>query len=144
MRKLLWVTALILAPALSHSADLTAADAATDALLGQGGRPTGMQIRVTRNQGAWAMDGKTPEGSWKSLACDQGCELRPSTPQEAQTYLAALPPTLQQEAHIACIQNMAGAFCRLMKHSDRTKAAYVYVALVTGRPTPMPMKRLTP
>lgn len=144
MRAPLLITALLLAPALSFGAEVTLADAATYELLAQGGRPTGMLIRVAKNDGDWAMHGKQPGGQWKSLTCDQGCELRPSTPEEAHTYLAALPPALREGTDIACIQNMAAAFCRVMKNSDPTRAAYAYIALVTGRAIPMPLKRLTP
>lgn len=135
---------LCLSPLLSLGAELTAADAATYELLGPAGRPTGMQMRLSKNGPAWAMEGKTPEGSWKSLSCDRGCELRASTAEEADAYLAAFAPTLREHTTLACIQNTAAAFCRLTKNEAPSKVGYVYVALVTGRPIPMPLQRLAP
>lgn len=88
------------------------------------------------------MEGREAPGEWKIISCDKGCEYRASTKQEEDKYLSSFPKTMQEKFEIACIQNIAQAFCRLTKKDDPQKGGYALVALVTGTPTPMSLQRL--
>jgi hypothetical protein len=50
---------------------------------------------------------------------------------------------MQNRFDIACIQNMASAFCRLTNKENPSQGGYALVALVTGKPVPMSLQRLT-
>lgn len=102
-------------------------DLATYALTGKDGQPIGMQIRLSRTNGKWVMEGKEKElqTPWKDISCDNGCEYRASMNAEREAYLASFPGDIPKQFDISCIQNMANAFCRLTKKDDPSKGGYV-------------------
>jgi len=118
-------------------------DIATYALTQSNGQLTGMQMRLSKSNGKWLMEGKEANTQWKNISCERGCDYRTSTNSEAGKYLASFPAEMQQQFDIACIQNSANAFCRLAKKDNPSKGGYVLIALVTGRPIPMSLQRLT-
>ena len=89
------------------------------------------------------MEGKQGSDSWKNMSCDSGCDYRASSTAEMAAYLSVFPNDMQNRFDIACIQNVANAFCRLTKKDDSSKGGYALVALVTGKPVPLTLKRLT-
>ena len=125
------------------AAEIGAADAATYALTGKDGQPTGMQVRLWKNGEKWVMEGKEGESHWKNISCDRGCDYRPSTIEERNAYLASFPNEMQDRFDLACIQNVASAFCRLTAKDNPSKGGYALIALVTGRPVPMSLQRIT-
>jgi hypothetical protein len=142
-RPLLAVISL-LAPLIAlASSDISDFDVATYVLTRQDGSPTGMQMRLAKVNDKWFMEGKNGSAPWKNISCDKGCEYRASTNSERETFLAALPTGMQKQFDIACIQNSANAFCRLTKKDSPSKGGYAFVALVTGKPVPMTLQRLT-
>lgn len=119
---------------------LNAQDAGTYALLKRDGQPSTMQYRVSLAGGRWIAEGREGEGEWRDISCDRGCTYRDSTPEEAVQFL---PARQREEFDIACIQNMAGAFCRYTTRADPAKGGYLMAALVTGQPIPVFLRRVS-
>jgi hypothetical protein len=145
MRKLLLSLMVCLTPACVTASEISSFDVGTYALTKSDGQPIGMEMRLSRFQGKWMMEGKDAESTapWKNISCDSGCEYRVTSAAERATYLAAFGAETQGQFDLWCIQNMANAFCRITNKNDSSKGGYVLVALVTGRPTPISLKRLT-
>lgn len=144
MLRLLLVAITLLAPFFSFAGEISEFDIATYSLDGKNGQPSGMQMRLSRPNGKWVMEGKDDSSSpWKNISCDSGCDYRTSAIFEQEAYLASFPSDMQKQFDIACIQNMANAFCRLTKKSDASKGGYALIGLVTGKPVPMSLQRLT-
>lgn len=145
MLKLLFIALALLAPFSVFAGEISDFDIATYSLTGKDGQPSGMQMRLSRIDGKWVMEGKgkEPTDSWKNIICDSGCEYRVSTNLEQEAYLSSFPGDMPKQFNIACIQNMASAFCRLTKKNDASKGSYALIALVTGKPVPMSLQRLT-
>lgn len=137
------VLVLLIATLCSVSAiaaePLNNSDAGTYVVLDQGRNPTEMFYRLAQKDSKWIMDGKKPGGSWANISCDTGCEYRASTEAEVQAYF---PPDWRANTDISCIQNIAQAFCRYSVKEDSTKRGYVVIALVTGRPIPIFVRRV--
>jgi hypothetical protein len=143
MYKLLLIAVAFLAPLSALAGEISDIDIATYELAGKNNQPSNMQMRLSKVNGKWVMEGKQGGASWKNISCDNGCDYRASTTAEVTVYLSAFPDDMQKRFDIACIQNVANAFCRLTKKDDSTKGGYALVALVTGKPVPLTLKRLT-
>jgi hypothetical protein len=144
MPKRLLLASTLLAPALAAAGDISDFDIATYSLDGKDGQPSGIEMRLSKVNGKWVMEGKEGGASpWKSISCDAGCEYRASTDSERGEYLASFPGDMPRQFDIACIQNMVNAFCRLTMKSDASKGGYALVGLVTVEPAPMSLRRLT-
>ncbi len=133
---------ILISSIAAAAAAISEFDVATYVLMGKNGQPTKMQIRLSKSKGTWVMEGREAHGKWKNINCDPGCEYRTSTKYEEDMYLDSLPKSMQEKFDIACIQNIASAFCRLMKKDDPEKGGYALIALVTGKPTPIQLQRL--
>jgi hypothetical protein len=133
---------IIFMSSFAVASEISEFDVAAYALIGKNGQPTNMQMRLSKSKGTWVMEGREAPGEWKSLSCDKGCEYRTSTKHEEDMYLAAFPKSMHEKFDIACIQNMASAFCRLTKKDDPEKGGYALIALVTGKPMPIQLQRL--
>lgn len=140
MNKLsLFLFALILISPFAKAGEIIESDKGTYVLLGRDRAPTDMFYRLSKKGEKWVMDGKEPGGSWKSISCDKGCDYRKTTDGEIKTYF---PADWMANADIVCIQNIAQAFCRYNPKGDLTKAGYVVIALVSGKPIPMFLKHV--
>ena len=134
----------LLVPVVANAAgEISDFDIATYALTRADGQPTGMQMRLTKANGKWRMEGKEGNAPWKNISCDAGCDYRASSSSEAERYLASFPAGMHNRFDIACIQNTANAFCRLTNKENPSKGSYALVALVTERPVPLSLQRLT-
>lgn len=145
MSKSLYIVFALLIPLLALAGEISDFDIATYSLTGKDGRPSGMEMRLSKSNGIWVMQGKEKEAKapWKNISCDTGCEYRASTNVEQEKYLASFPGDMSNRFDISCIQNIAGAFCRLTNKNDASKGGYALIALVTGKPIPMSLQRLT-
>jgi hypothetical protein len=145
MSKRLLIALALLLPLLAFAGEISDFDIATYSLTGKDGQPSGMEMRLSKANGKWVMEGKSKGSTapWKNISCDPGCEYRASTNSEQMAYLASFPGDMPKQFDIACIQNVANAFCRLTKKDDASKGGYALIALVTGKPVPMSLKRLT-
>jgi hypothetical protein len=132
-------------PIFVTASEISDFDVGTYALTRSDGQPIGMEMRLSRPKGKWMMEGRetTSTEVWKNISCDSGCEYRVTSSSERDGYLATFPPETQKQFNMSCIQNIAGAFCRLWNKTDASKVGYVLVALVTGKPTALSLKRLT-
>jgi hypothetical protein len=126
----------------SRPSQISSFDIATYVLTNKDGQPTKMQIRLSQNQGAWVMEGREVPAPWKIISCDTGCEYRASIHEEEDKYLSYFPKSIQNTFSIACIQNMAQAFCRVSKKDNLSQGGYALIALVTGTPIPISLQRL--
>jgi len=104
-----------------------------------------MLMKLSKVNNKWIMEGKEkgPNAAWKNISCDSGCEYRRSTKIEHDIYLSLFSENIQKRFDISCIQNIANAFCRLTKKNDSSKGGYTLIALVTKKPVPMSLRRLT-
>lgn len=118
---------------------LDESDTGIYAVLDKNRNPTQMFYRLSQKDGKWIMDGKKPGGSWIGISCDSGCEYRNSSEAEIQNYF---PSDWRASTKISCIQNMTQAFCRYSAKEDAAKRGYVVIALVTGRPIPLFVRRI--
>jgi hypothetical protein len=141
MFKLLFVAAFLAAFSV-FAGEISDVDIATYELDGKNGQPSNMQIRLSKANGKWVMEGKEGISAWKNISCDAGCEFRVSSIDERAVYLSEFPDGMQRRFDIACIQNVANAFCRLVKKDDSSKGGYALVALVTGKPVAISLRRL--
>src|SRR5678810_122493 len=145
MSKLLLIAVVCLTPLSALAGEISDFDIGTYSLTGRDGQPSGMQMRLSKTNGKWVMEGKEKEAlaPWKNISCDTGCEYRAATKAEHEAYLSSFPADMPRQFDIACIQNMANAFCRITKKDDPSIGGYALIALVTGKPVPMSMQRLT-
>ncbi len=143
MSKLLLIAIAFLAPLSAFAGEISDFDIATYELTGKNGQSSDMQMRLSKTSGKWVMEGREGSASWKNISCDSGCDYRASSTAERASYLAVFPSEMQKRFDIACIQNVANAFCRLTKKDDSSKGGYALVGLVTGKPVPLSLKRLT-
>lgn len=118
---------------------LNESDVGTYVLLDQKRNATEMFYRLSQKDGKWVAEGKSPGGKWSNISCDQGCEYRDSNSSEIETYF---PSDWRANVDIACIQNIAVAFCRYALKDDQRQRGYVMIALVTGRSVPMFVRRV--
>jgi hypothetical protein len=100
--------------------------------------PTGLFFRLSKNDDKWVMEGKAAGDDWKNTTCDNGCEYRTSFDIEVQIYF---PTEWMANADIACIQNMAQAFCRITEKKDAAKIGHMLISLIAGMPIPVYIKR---
>lgn len=139
MKKYLALAAALFIPFTLIAGELSESDTGTYVVLDQNRAPTDVFYRLSKDQGKWLMEGKKPGSGWANISCDPGCEYRPATDSEIQAYF---PPDWRANAQIACIQNIAQAFCSYIPRNDPTRKGYVVIALVTGRPIPIFVRRL--
>lgn len=143
MLKQIVAAIIFLASPLVHAAgEISEFDIATYALIGKDGNRTDMLVRVTEINGNLELEGKYGNTSWKSISCETGCRYRKSSRLEGERYLASFPATMQNRFDIACIQNIANAFCRLTLKTAPSKGGYAFIPLTTGNPSPMTLQRL--
>jgi hypothetical protein len=120
----------LLAPCYAIAGEISEFDVATYSLTGREGQPSGIQMRLSRLNGKWVMEGKDgPTAPWKNISCDAGCEYRSSTYSEREAYLTSFPGDMPGQFEIACIQNMVNAFCRLTKRDDASKGGAMHLSL---------------
>ena len=142
MLKRLFVAAMLLGSISANAANaISELDFGIYELVRVDGQLTGMQMRLSKMNGAWLMEGKEG-GVWRNISCDQGCEYRASSTKESALYLNSFPVEVQNQFNIACIQNVANAFCRLDKKAEPSRGFYALVTLVAGRPIPILLKRM--
>lgn len=96
--------------------------------------------RLSYRNGKWIMEGKEPNKNWKNVSCEESCQYRKSNLLETQSYF---PNTMFHHYDIACIQNIAHAFCRYTLKNQPHQGAYVSVALVTEQPILIFLKRVS-
>lgn len=141
MKPITVLAALLAASFTASAVELTAADGGAFVVLDRHQKPTQMYYRLTLKDGKWLMEGKQPGSPWTDISCDAGCEYRPSTDAEVRTHV---PAAWRERAEFACIRNIAQAFCRYDAKGNATGTPnYVVIALVTGQPIPLFVRRVS-
>jgi len=139
MKKLVVFFAVAILPLYSIAGELPEGLVGTYAVLDKNRVPNGFYYRLSKVEGKWVMEGKRPTApGWENISCEVGCEYRQLSDAEARSLF---PPDWQTNMEFSCIRNMAQAFCRYNAANDQTKDGYIVVALVTGRPTPIFIRR---
>lgn len=146
MKKLAWIAllALLALGSATRAAEIGPVDAGTYQMDGKDGRPIQMFLRLSQAGGKWVMEAKSGSEPWQNISCDRGCEFRVSDAKETDAFLATLPASMSTGFHLACIQNIAQAFCKAMKKDDPRRGGYLMFALVTGTPIPGSLTRVSP
>ncbi|HEY1028551.1 MAG TPA: hypothetical protein VGE28_13120 [Pseudomonas sp.] len=130
--------ALALTSSLAGAGEILDSDTGTYVLLGRDSAPTEVFYRLSKQDGEWVMHGKQAGSTWTNISCDSGCDYRKTTHDEITAYF---PADWVANTDIACIQNIAQAFCRFTAKTDPGKTGHVLIALVTGTPIPMFLQR---
>lgn len=141
MRSAILLAALLASASGTTFAQLTARDAGTFVVLDRDFKPTELQYRLSRKGANWVMEGKKPDANWERVACTRGCDYRDSTRKEVAAYF---PPDWSERMNIACIQNVAQAFCRGAEKADAAKTVFFVVALASEKPFPLFLRRIGP
>lgn len=139
MKKTFMLFAALFYSFVAASAELSESDTGTYVVLDKNRTPTEMFYRLSKSDGKWVMEGKKPGHDWANISCDAGCEYRLSSESEVQTYF---PSDWRANTDISCIQNVAQAFCHYTIKGESTKGGYVVIALVTGWPIPIFVRRV--
>ena len=134
-----FILAMLVASSVASAARVSDADAGTYEWLGPNQAPTGVLFKLSRSGDNWVAVGKLPHKDWTAVSCGTGCEYVDSTDEQIRGYF---PPRALASTDIACIQNIAQAFCRLQSKSAPERVGHVMVALVTGRPIPVLLRRV--
>lgn len=134
-----FMLAVLVISSVASAARLADADAGTYEWLGKNQAPTGVLFKLWRSGHKWVAVGKLPGKNWTDISCDAGCGYVESTAEEIQVYF---PPQVLASTDVACIQNTAQAFCRLQSKSAPERITHAIVALVTGRPIPILVRRV--
>lgn len=140
MKKILFLFGVLSLSLFVSAGEISKQDAGTYVVLDQKRAPTGMFYRLSKDNEKWVAEGRKPGADWINISCDSGCEYRASTEPEIQSYF---PADWRANTRISCIQNMAQAFCRYTAKEDKMKGGYVMIALVTGRPIPIFLRRVS-
>lgn len=134
-----FMLAMLVASSVASAARVSDADAGTYEWLGRDKAPTGVFFKLSRSGDKWVAVGKLPHKDWTDVSCGAGCEYVDSTDEQIQGYF---PAGVLASTDIACIRNVAQAFCRLQPKSAPERVGHVVVALVTGRPIPVLLRRV--
>jgi hypothetical protein len=128
---------------VSHTfaSEIAERDIGTYVILGRNNEPIDMFYRLSKSGDQWVMEGKKPGKPWENISCDKGCDYSKATSAEIISYF---PDTFMSKSDIACIKNIAQAFCRYNPKEDSTKSDYVVVDLITGNHIPIFIRRVYP
>jgi hypothetical protein len=130
---------LISATVFAAPLPISSKDAGTFVVLDKERKPSKLFYRLSLGGSAWKMEGKKASGGWDNISCEKSCQYKPTPSQDAASYL---PIAMRQSYDIACIQNIAQAFCRYSLKSNASQGGYVVVALVTGQARPILVQRV--
>ena len=97
--------ALVSFSPFAHAVELSPNDVGVYAVAGRDGQPTSVLYRFSFEAGTWRAEDES--GAWRSISCDSGCQYVASD--KAQAYL---PPAMRQMHLMACVHNVAQAFCK--------------------------------
>lgn len=140
MKKILILfTVLMVFSPFTIANEVSEADTGTYVILKKDLTSTGMSYRLSKIGEKWIMEGKEATSPWKNITCDKGCDYRKTTKNEIATYF---PSDWIANSDIACIQNLAQAFCKVSEKDNPAKVLHLVIALVTGKPTPMFLRRV--
>ena len=138
MKRLFLVLAATLISLPAVAGELPEKATGTYAVLDKSHAPNGFFYRLSKVDGKWVMEGKKPTTGWENISCEVGCEYRQLSDSEARSLF---PENWQTNMEFSCIKNIAQAFCRYNAADDPAKEGYIVVALVTGRPIPIFIRR---
>ena len=131
--------AVLVASSVASAARVSDADAGTYEWLGPNQAPAGVFFKLSRSGDKWVAVGKLPHKDWAAISCGTGCGYVDSTDEQIQGFFTS---RVLASTDIACIQNIAQAFCRLQLKSAPERVGHVMIALVTGRPIPVLLRRV--
>ena len=123
---------------LASALELSQADAGVYVVLDQNRQPTSLRYRFVNDAGSWRAEGRDGDGAWRSISCEGDCQYKTVEGALALTYL---PPAMRQSYTIACVKNVAQAFCKYVDKENPSQGGYVVIALVANPPRPILVRR---
>ncbi|MDD2775163.1 MAG: hypothetical protein PHU06_04335 [Gallionella sp.] len=109
------------------------------AIVHKTGEVTNFVFYVSEQSGKWDIEQRKISGEWESVACENDCILNISSTADIEKFI---PQDVLAKQKFECIQNTAFAFCHYQLIENTQRAGYVMIALVTQRPTPIPLKKV--
>ncbi|UOO92383.1 hypothetical protein [Vitreoscilla stercoraria] len=107
---------------------------------------SGIQMRLTHQNGRWAMDGKdgtlkgAAKNQWQNICSTSNCDFQASTGSQLQAIFPQLAQ-MKKADDIGCIQNQVQAFCRFDSKAQKGYTSYMMVALQSKPPVQMILQR---
>jgi hypothetical protein len=131
------IALLVLSAAASA---LDSSDVGTYAVVHRDGHVTNFTFFVSSSKGSWDVEQQNPDGSWNNVTCEHDCLLRESTSQDIKRFF---PSSTLAHLSPSCVNNTAFAFCNYTAQASSQEKGYIFIALVTPKPTPMRLKKLS-
>src|SRR4051812_17702207 len=108
---------------LASATEIDVTDTGTFEILNEKFQPMNWFYRLSLGkQGKWIMEGRRPGEKWIDISCDSKCEYQKATDEDLHHYFSK---DWLEDANIACIKNIAQAFCRFVSKKDPQKPSYV-------------------
>lgn len=124
------------------AANLDQHDAGEYVMLNAQQEPTPMQMRFYRRGKQWMMDGKSDTQDWHPVCRGDGqCRLQASPAAKVREWKQVLPRDFQAMP-MACIHNIAFAFCRISKPEDSKQRLYWWIVWQNGQTHALGLNRL--
>lgn len=140
--KTLFAVLAVAAAVQVQAAGLDKFDQGDYVLLNMQQEPTPMQMRFVLQGRQWMMDGKEGNGSWQPVCrADGQCRLQASSTADMKKWRQRLPQEVRNFP-LACINNVALAFCRSSKPDNPDMRLYWWIPLVGGQDVALGLNRL--
>lgn len=135
----IWFAALLLLTTVAGEASaIDASDVASYRVISTKNEPTQKIMRLEGGPGAWRIEDKQPDGTWKDVTCEGGCRLEDSTESDFKRFFPADDLTAVK---MTCLHNAAFALCRYSRKAVVGERGYVFVALTEQYPIPLRLQR---
>lgn len=142
MKRLTMLLALFALNAAAMAQGLDRNDAGEYVLLNTKQEPTAMQMRFYQNGTQWVMDSRDGNGNWQAVCRGDGvCRLKVSSAAKMQEWRQFLPNEIKTMP-MACINNIAFAFCRVSKPDNPNQRLYWWFAWRNGQTHALGLNRL--
>lgn len=119
---------------------LDARHAGTYVVLRSDGQSSDLVSYLSQQQGSWNIEQRNSDGSWKNVTCDDGCQLKDSSPAEMERFL---PAAIRAKYDFQCVNNKAFAFCYYQLNDNPRQGGHALIGLVTAKPQPIWLKKLS-
>ncbi len=129
---------LLLAVVAGRASAIDASDVAIYRVISVKNEPTQKLMRLVGKPGAWRIEDKQPDGTWRDVTCEGGCKLEESTEGDFKRFFPADDLTA---VTMTCVHNTAFAVCRYSRKAVAGERGYVFVALTEEHPIPLRLQR---
>lgn len=143
LHKVLLASAALAVAVAAGAAPLDKQDEGDYVLLNLQQEPTPLQMRyLLRADGQWIMDSNTDNQGWQPVCRGDGsCRLQASREADVRQWRRLLPEQIRQYP-LACINNVAFAFCRMSKPDNPKQRLYWWISLLEGQHHALGLNRI--